>query len=782
MRVLVTRPLPDAEAFAAELAARGHEAVIEPLLKIEPAPDAALPMDLDAFQALLITSTAGLRAFAALTERRDLPVFAVGGASAAAAKDAGFARVESAGGDVDDLIRLVRARLTPEEGVLLHAAGSVVAGDLKGSLEAAGFTVTRAVLYTAETAAELTAAGQAALREGRVDAVAVFSPRTAETLVKLLRDAGLAEASGRLWALCLSQAVAAKLEQLTWAGFAVATRPETGALLDALARAAQDAGGEMTEAEAAGTPPDAEAPAVRVIGRFGGIRPMAQKLSVAVSTVQGWRERGVIPKARHKDILAAAAANNIELSEAELSAAGKRGAKAAPAKAPAKPVAKPQAESKAVPESAKPEPAPAPAPEESKADTPAPKSSMATAASARPTAAAGEALKGGSGWLFGFVLGALVFLGGLGVAVLLRDTWLPLIQDPAEGAATAEASAVAPGSSLASRLEGLEAAVKEAEARGAGDEVARLNQELTALRGGLQNLQSEVLQVQSRAGDRGGADVEAILSDVNRRLDGLGGRIDDLSGQAAAAGEVRAELGLLAARLAAIERRLDGLPRVGPDGRLTLPQEVGFVLAVTQLRDALRFPQPFTDELEAVTRLTGGDAELSAALAPLAGPAAQGIPTLTGLKTRFPEVARAVAVAGVAGESEGWLAGVKRRLSELVTVRPVGGDVEGEDPAAVAARAEAKVAAGDLPGALAELSALSGDAAAAAEDWRAQAEARLAAETALRLLAVRVIDRLAPTAESGLPAETAPAETAPATPSEEVAPDEPAPSLDGSSG
>ena len=766
MRVLVTRPLPDAEAFAAELAARGHQAVIEPLLKIAPVPDAALPEELDAFQALLITSAAGLRAFAALTERRDLPVFAVGGASAAAARDAGFAQVESAGGDVDDLIRLVRSRLSPDEGLLLQAAGSVVAGDLKGALEAAGFTVTRAVLYTAETATELTAAGQAALREGGVDAVAVFSPRTAETLVTLLRDAGLAEASGRLWALCLSQAVAAKLEQLTWAGFAVAARPETGALLEALERAAQDAGGEMTEAEAAGTPSDADAatPAVRVVGRFGGIRPMAQKLGVAVSTVQGWRERGVIPEARHKDILAAAAANGIELPEAELSAAGKRGAKSA---------AKPVAESKAVVESAKAEPKA----KQSEAEKPAPKSSKATAASARPKAPADEAPKGG-GWLFGFALGALVFLGGLVVAVLLRDTWLPLIQDPSEGAASAEAAAVAPGSSLASRLEGLEAAVKEAEARGAGDEVARLNQELTALRGGLQNLQSEVLQVRSQAGDRGGADLEALLADVNRRLDGLGGRVEALSGEAATAGDLRAELGLLAARLAAIERRLDGLPRIGPDGRLTLPQEVGFVLAVTQLRDALRFPQPFTEELEAVTRLTGDDAGLTAALAPLAGPAAQGIPTLTGLKAGFPAVARAIAVAGVAGESEGWLAEVKRSLSELVTVRPVGGDVEGADPAAVAARAEAKVAAGDLPGALEELTALSGDAAAAAEDWRAQAEARLAAETALRLLAARVIERLAPSAESGLP----PAEPAPVIPSEEGAPDEAPSSIDGSSG
>ena len=59
---------------------------------------------------------------------------------------------------------------------------------------------------------------------------------------------------------------------------------------------------------------------------------------------------------------------------------------------------------------------------------------------------------------------------------------------------------------------------------------------------------------------------------------------------------------------------------------------------------------------------------------------------------------------GAGGNSEGWLAGVKRRFSDIVTVRPVGGDAEGDTAAAIAARAEAKVGAGDFSAALAELS------------------------------------------------------------------------------
>ena len=58
--------------------------------------------------------------------------------------DEGFARVESAGGSVDDLVRLARERLRPEAGRLLHVAGSDVAGDLAGALRADGFAVDRA--------------------------------------------------------------------------------------------------------------------------------------------------------------------------------------------------------------------------------------------------------------------------------------------------------------------------------------------------------------------------------------------------------------------------------------------------------------------------------------------------------------------------------------------------------------------------------------------------------------------------------------------------------------
>ncbi len=778
MRVLVTRPRPDAEAFAEALAARGHEALIEPLLEITLAEAAALPQELDAFQALLVTSANGLRAFAALTERRDLPVFAVGPASAEAATAAGFARVEAAEGDVEALARLVRARLSPQEGVLLHAAGSALAGDLKGELEAAGFTVTRAVLYTAEAASRLSDAAQAALREGQVAAVALFSPRSAETFVALLREAGLAEACRSLRALCLSAAVAAKLEGLAWAGLEVAARPETEALLALLERpAAGEAPGtgdnkdkgmaEQDGAEAPEAKPDGESEpaAVTVIGRFGGIRPMAQKLGVAVSTVQGWRERGVIPKGRHGQIRAAAVAGGIALSDDELDAAGKRpGPASAPSPAAAAKSPVPVSGQSKTPESKTPG-SKAPEAGTPKSEAPKPAAPEAAPGAAGPLAAA---LNAGGGWLFGFALGALVFLGGLGIAVLSRDTWLPLLGEPA-GPVVAE-----PSPELLERLAALEQALSAQEGA-AGAEFAA---EIGRLRSALSRVEAEVGAGASTSSEAQVAlsGLESRQSGLESRLAGLDRRVAEVSRRADGGEALQADLAQLAARLEAIEQRLVALPQVGPDGRLALPEQVAVVLATAQLRDALRLSAPFERELAALTRLAGADVELAPVLDGLSPHAAAGIPTRARLRAGFPEVARAVAAAGAGDGEEGWLAGVRRRLSNVVTVRPVGGDAAGESPGSVAARAEARVEAGDLAGALDELAALSGPAAAAAAAWRQAAEARAAAEDALRLLGARVVDSLAPNlaAEAPPAAEDPSPETAPEAEAAPAAEDDPA--------
>lgn len=236
MKALVTRPAEDAAPLVRALAERGVEAVLAPMLSIVPAADAARRVGdaLIGAQAVLFTSANGARIFAGASARRELPAFAVGDASAAAARLAGFRSVMSAGGDVADLAALVAARLAPQQGALVHVAGSEVAGDLAGALGAAGFTVRRAVVYAAPAATALEPATAAALARGELALALFFSPRTAATFVRLAAAAGVGPACGALTAIALSPAVATALGELAWRRVAVARAPTQPALLAAL--------------------------------------------------------------------------------------------------------------------------------------------------------------------------------------------------------------------------------------------------------------------------------------------------------------------------------------------------------------------------------------------------------------------------------------------------------------------------------------------------------------------------------------------------------------------
>ncbi len=243
MRLLVTRPREDAEVLAVLLRERGVETVIEPLISIRDVDGPGL--DLAGVQALLITSANGIRAFSRRQGDRDIAVFAIGDASARAARGLGFENVTSAAGDGEALAATVEAALDPAGGALVHVAGTRVAGDLAGALGAVGFEVRREILYEGLTARELSPEIREALAAGRLaagrlaavglDGVVLFSPRTAAVFVSLMSDAGLSDAGRGLVAYCLSQAVADKLKGLDWRDMVIAPEPNQDALLEAIA-------------------------------------------------------------------------------------------------------------------------------------------------------------------------------------------------------------------------------------------------------------------------------------------------------------------------------------------------------------------------------------------------------------------------------------------------------------------------------------------------------------------------------------------------------------------
>ena len=232
MRVLLTRPLEDSRAVAEALRPEGIDCLVWPLTRIVPTAGALeIP---EGTGGLLFTSANGVRAFAALEPRRDLPALCVGDATAEAAREAGFADVRSADGDAQALAELAR-----RSGIaaFLHPRGRDAAGDLAGWLRESGRQVAEAVLYEAAEGEAPPPAVAEALAAGALNLVTVWSRRGAAILGRRL--AALEARLGNTDLLAISAAAA---EPLAGAGFrrrVVAARPGGPAMLAAIRAAAR---------------------------------------------------------------------------------------------------------------------------------------------------------------------------------------------------------------------------------------------------------------------------------------------------------------------------------------------------------------------------------------------------------------------------------------------------------------------------------------------------------------------------------------------------------------
>ena len=231
MRVLVTRPEPGAAQTAARLEALGHKPVVAPLSQVAPVAVAALP-DAANFDAVALTSANALKHAAPplLSAISQLPCFTVGDRTAEAAREAGFAYVRSAGGDVNDLASLVCARLKAGSHVL-YLTGERRRPVLEEKLMDAGFSVTPLETYRIEAVSYATAERDKLIAGPALDAVLVYSRYGAELLSDFLGD------GQNLRVLCMSRQVAEGLSHSLRKSAEIASAPNENALLALLGRA-----------------------------------------------------------------------------------------------------------------------------------------------------------------------------------------------------------------------------------------------------------------------------------------------------------------------------------------------------------------------------------------------------------------------------------------------------------------------------------------------------------------------------------------------------------------
>lgn len=505
--------------------------------------------------------------------------------------------------------------------------------------------------------------------------------------------------------------------------------------------------------------------AEQIIARFGGIRPMAAKLGVPVTTVQGWKERGVIPKKRVGEIRAAAAAHGIALADTDMRPARGFGGAGEPAEATdvefdEEPVGEGAAESDfdqsgAGEDEGEGESTSAfeaweraeisePSAADEQADAHADAQEEFQQRAPRVTIVPGSRPKR----LYAALIGVAV---GFVLAVVAVGGWW-----------VGGGGAPAPSGSLQARLAAAEKRVAELEesrdtAAMAAERVAKLASEFENLRQTLAGLDEKLASLPgltSQAGAEASAAMEGVREQAQAlvaRLDGIEERLATLADGAAgdAGAAVRALKQETDAALAALRQQLDAaLSRLATFESAGAGRQPGdrrgavLVLSVGQLREAVRAGGAFEAELTAVRALAGTGAQWVGPLDTLAAYAKDGVSDARTLRRDFGDAAKAVVLSTDGEAPRDWLERALAEAKSLVTVRRVG-DIEGDEPDAVVARAELVLKQGDVGAAEAALAALEGAPAAAMAPWRARARAHVSVGRALAAIDALALARLA---------------------------------------
>ncbi len=473
-----------------------------------------------------------------------------------------------------------------------------------------------------------------------------------------------------------------------------------------------------------------------IIERFGGIRPMATKINVPVTTVQGWKKRNVIPGNRRDEILQAAKQLGVDLSDI-MGGAAKIANQNIIAPAASSPFESRAAEN---PSSA----FSAPLELRTSVERGGTEKELDRAFEKQLEEKLEQKLARSERRAVAVSTSINVFLILLAVASVMlmlapqQNQRIGKLEGSVRGLEQKQSflGGIIPGD-IQAQIESLRAQFAKIEAafntmvgnvQGISNGVAVSNADGVSQH--VINLEQSV----TRIGAAAPAEWNALVSRLEQLSESLGGR-EQIK---AAAAQLSALLaGVPSGDPAAVEQALQAGAQTSPQIAQTFqgvpPQDMkaaAMLLAMTQFRSSLnRDNQPFAQDIELLKKLAGADnAELQASIDRLAPYAEQGVLTPAGLTEEFRGLAGDVVVASLQGEDVSLKDKAQVRLGDMLKIEKNGEMIGGTPTQKTIAKTGKLLESGDVEGAITQLQTLDGAAALAAQPWVTRAQATLMAQ------------------------------------------------------
>ena len=214
MNILITRPLIDAEDLMGKLFSLGHKIIHIPTLKVKPITNQKC--DAKNYDAFIFTSANAIRNLKLLNEDKKKLCFCVGSITEKIVRQKGYSNTISAGGNVNALKNIILNSDFDKRKKIAYFCGDYIATDLDLDLKREGYFIDKVINYSSEKIIDLNNENEKILNNHPPDIIFVYSKRSAESFVELVKKYTLNGLMTGSRVLCISEKVLNVFKQLGW--------------------------------------------------------------------------------------------------------------------------------------------------------------------------------------------------------------------------------------------------------------------------------------------------------------------------------------------------------------------------------------------------------------------------------------------------------------------------------------------------------------------------------------------------------------------------------------
>ena len=214
MNILITRPLIDAEDLMGKLFSLGHKIIHIPTLQVKPVTNQKC--DAKNYDAFIFTSANAIRNLKLLNENKKKLCFCVGSITEKIVRQKGYSNTISAGGNVNALKNIILNSDFDKKKKIAYFCGDYISTDLDLDLKREGYLIDKVINYSSEKIVDLNNENEKILNNHPPDIIFVYSKRSAESFVELVKKYTLNGLMTGSRVLCISEKVLNVFKQLGW--------------------------------------------------------------------------------------------------------------------------------------------------------------------------------------------------------------------------------------------------------------------------------------------------------------------------------------------------------------------------------------------------------------------------------------------------------------------------------------------------------------------------------------------------------------------------------------